>query len=219
MKEATNYNNNLIKIVEDILRLKKNKKCAILDFGSGSGTYADMLKIKGIKVDCLEPDIRLQKILKDKAYSVVSSINLLKPNQYDVIYSFNVFEHIKDDAEVVAKLQAALKANGRLIVYVPAFPILFSSMDKRVGHERRYKSIRLKKLALDNGFTINKLVYCDPIGFMAALAYRVLGKKDGVISPKSVRFYDHYLFPLSLRCEFFFRYIGGKNILMQATKK
>lgn len=216
MQEAVNYNDNLVSFIRKSTKLNKSKN--ILDFGAGSGTYADILKNEGVIVDCLEPDAKLGDILKTKGYGVIPSIDKLTPNHYDVIFAFNVFEHIKDDNEVIAKLKKALNKNGKLIIYVPAFQVLFSSMDRRVGHYRRYTKPLLRKLALDNGYKISELVYCDPVGFFAALAYRFVGGKNGFVSPASIRFYDKFLFPLSKRLELIFRHVGGKNVLMIATK-
>jgi SAM-dependent methyltransferase len=213
MAEAKNYNKYLISIVEGALKDNSKK---ILDFGAGSGTYADMLKAKGITVDCLEPDKKLQGILKKKGYKVVSDAKDLKPNSYDLIYAFNVFEHIEDDHENFALLTKALTRNGRIIVYVPAFQSLFSSMDKLVGHYRRYRKDRLRKMAEVNKMNILRLHYCDPVGFAAALVFKASRNKNGVISAKSVKLYDSIAFPPSRVLEPVLKHLVGKNVVLVA---
>src|SRR4051812_1325427 len=115
MTEAVNYNNYLVGLITQELN-GLPKEPLILDFGAGSGTYAEMLKNKGFKVDCLEPDKELQKLLKKKKYRVVSDAKALKPNSYDVIYALNVLEHIDDDYKVFAQLSKALKKNGIIVI-------------------------------------------------------------------------------------------------------
>lgn len=213
MAEAKNYNKYLISIIENNLN-KKGKK--VLDFGAGSGTYADMLKEKGIVVDTLEPDKVLQKVLNKKGYKVISDAKELKPNSYNLIYALNVFEHIKDDHDNFALLTKALTKNGIIIVYVPAFQSLFSSMDKLVGHHRRYRKGRLREMADANKMNILKLHYCDPVGFAASLAFKATRNKSGVISAKSVKFYDTIAFPPSRALEPVLKHIVGKNVVLVA---
>jgi SAM-dependent methyltransferase len=214
MKEAKNYNDYLINLVIDHGKLASKKNRKVLDFGAGSGTYTDILLGKGYSADCVEPDQKLQKILKSKNYKVYKDVNELKAKSYDLIYALNVFEHIKEHSDVLAKLRKALRKNGVIIIYVPAFPLLFSSMDRRVEHVRRYKRKLLKELAEENNLIVKKLEYRDPIGFGAALTYRLFGGDSGIISSASVKFYDKYIFPVSRSIEPVFKYSLGKNVLL-----
>jgi hypothetical protein len=50
----------------------------------------------------------------------------------DYIYSVNVLEHIHDDNATIAALRARLKISGRLLIYVLAFPLLYTSMDRKL---------------------------------------------------------------------------------------
>lgn len=218
MTEAKNYNEYLISIIESTIQKTGKKKLKILDFGAGSGTYADMLKERGITVDCLEPDAVLQKTLKKKGYSVVGDISKLSDGSYDIVYALNVFEHIEKDVDAAQKLATVLKKDGRLIIYVPAFQSLYTAMDERVGHHRRYKKARLDVMADAAGLKVETLKYCDPIGYSAALAYRFIGNKDGVLSPKSVKYYDRVVFPVSKVIEPATKGFIGKNVLLVAKR-
>ncbi len=112
------------------------------------------------------------------------------------------------------KLSKNLKKGGILIIYVPALKILFSSMDRLVGHYRRYSLSMLKELTNDAGVEVVHARYCDPVGFMASIAYKVSSNKKGTITPSSVKIYDRLLFPISKTIEPLFRNVGGKNALM-----
>ncbi len=217
MTVAKKYNRFLVELVTDTTDNLKQKK--VLDFGAGSGTYSDLLKERGVAVDCLEPDATLGKVLAKKNYKVHDSSAKLKPNTYDVIYSFNVFEHIEDDFEAARQVSKALKPGGVLIIYVPAFQTLYSSMDKKVEHVRRYKMDRLQKISIENKLSVSTLRYCDPVGFFAALFYKHLGSKDGSLSVGAIKFYDSFIFPISRVLEFFTKRIFGKNALLVAIKK
>ncbi len=99
MTEAKRYNKYLIDLVERGMSQTGKKNPKILDFGAGSGTYADMLKERGVTVDCLEPDAILGKTLREKGYKVIKDIGDLKTGTYDVIYALNVLEHIEKHEE------------------------------------------------------------------------------------------------------------------------
>ncbi|HSX45844.1 MAG TPA: class I SAM-dependent methyltransferase [Candidatus Saccharimonadia bacterium] len=214
MTEAVNYNNFLISL---ILRQLKKKNAKVLDFGAGSGTYAKMLKEHYVTPDCLEPDEALQGELKKAGFKVLKSNKELKPNTYDVIYALNVFEHIEDDFAEIAKLREALKKGGRLVIYVPAYQALFSSMDEQVGHYRRYRTKRLKQMAQQGGLKIRGLYYYDPLGFGAALVYKWVGG-SGTLTPGSVRLYDRIAFPVSRAFHPLSKKLIGKNAVLVAEK-
>lgn len=217
MTEAVNYNNFLISLIAEQFKGKKPAKIKALDFGAGSGTYAKMLQEQGVTPDCLEPDKILQGELKKAGFKVLKGAKELKPNTYDIIYALNVFEHIEDDFAEIARLREALRKDGRLVIYVPAYQVLYSSMDKQVGHYRRYRTKRLKQMARQGGLKIRGLYYYDPLGFGAALVYKWIGG-SGTLTPSSVRLYDRIAFPISRAFHPLSKKLIGKNAVLVAEK-
>lgn len=218
MVVAKNYNDFLINEILAVYPDKKQKSAKVLDFGSGTGTYADLLKEMGGMVECLEPDKDYQAILKKKGYAVKNHNSQLKDNDYDLIYALNVFEHIEDDAGEMKLLFNKVKKGGHIVVYVPAFQLLFSSMDKNVGHYRRYRLDGMEGIVKDAGFSIVKSGYRDPIGFFAALAFKIAGNSSGDLSANSVKSYDRLLFPTSHTISRITSPLFGKNVLVVAKK-
>jgi SAM-dependent methyltransferase len=217
MQDAVNYNRyQLDFLMKEINKLKKGQNVRILDVGAGIGTYADMLKGESVHVDCVEPDVKQAEVLVQKGYKVYKDINDIK-EPYDVIYALNVLEHIKDDAALLADMKNHVAKDGRIIIYVPAFMVLFSKLDVLVEHFRRYRIKDVKQLARKTGLTISSVKYCDPIGFMSALAYRAVGG-SGNLSHASVWIFDRILFPISKVLEFFTQKLFGKNVLVIYTK-
>jgi SAM-dependent methyltransferase len=213
--EAKNYNNYLANLVNKHI---DGASIKVLDFGAGTGTYLDLINDNKVSIECLEPDSDLQRILTGKGYEVIDDIDKLNPDSYDLIYSLNVFEHIKDDFEAFEKLARALRSNGIIVVYVPAFQSLYSSLDKLVEHHRRYKKDRLAAFAKQNGLEILELHYCDPLGFFAAAMYKMTNKGGGDISTRSVKLFDKLIFPVSKFIEPIFKNAIGKNLVLVAKK-
>ena len=132
-----------------------------------------------------------------------------------------MLEHIEDDLGALKKLNNILESQGRIVIYVPANPILFSDFDYRVGHFRRYQRKELVKIAKEAGFTIEKCTYSDSLGFLAALLFKVKIKvfKNSDVSQKSLEFYDKFVYPISKILDFIgFKFLFGKNILLSGIK-
>jgi len=101
------------------------------------------LAANGYRVSCVEPDPDLRVRLTRAGLGVHGGLHEIPPESFDFIYTVNVLEHIPDDDVIVGALRTRLKPGGVLLVYVPAFPLLYSSMDRKVGHVRRYRHGRL----------------------------------------------------------------------------
>ncbi|NDK40045.1 class I SAM-dependent methyltransferase [Pseudoxanthomonas gei] len=216
MAEAVNYNDFLS---ERVLRLASGTK-NILDFGAGIGTFAQRLRDSGFSVLCLEPDAAQAAKLRSDGMLVCESMASVPAGSVDYIYTLNVLEHIDDDGEALAQIAAALRPGGRLLVYVPAFQVLYSGMDRKVGHVRRYRRLELQSKVAAAGFTGIKARYVDSIGFFAALAYRAMerGEGDGGINLRALKFYDRFIFPLSRVTDHLFGLLFGKNVILTSRK-
>jgi len=66
--------------------------------------------------------------------------------KFDTVIVLNVVEHIKDDQGAIVNARSLLRAGGRLVVLVPAIPSLYNSLDRHLGHYRRYSKIQLREL-------------------------------------------------------------------------
>jgi SAM-dependent methyltransferase len=211
MKEAVNYNRYQYNFINCQIRKLKKRPKRILDFGAGIGTYADMFKDSGIIVDCVEPTPSQAKILKRKGYNVYKDIKDVN-GRYDLVYVLNVLEHIKDDGKALDSLKTCLNDGGIIVVYVPAFSIIFTKLDIIAGHYRRYRIKEVKSLANNHGLFLTEVKYCDPIGFVLAIIYRIIGG-SGELNTRSIYIFDKFLFPISVFLEHIFNKIFGKNIL------
>jgi len=73
---------------------------------------------------------------------------------YDVIGAFDVLEHIEDDEKALANLQRALRRGGHLLITVPQHRWLWSAIDERVCHVRRYSRSELVGKVERAGLTV-----------------------------------------------------------------
>lgn len=214
MSYAKKYNNYLINLILENI----NKEDRVLDFGAGLGYYAKIIKENNFDITCLEPNLFQNKIITKHGIQTFKNLDEIEDNSLDFIYSLNVLEHIEDDLKIVDILKKKLKKNGKLLIYVPAFNILYSSMDKKVGHYRRYSMKSLKNLMVENKLNIKKCRYVDSLGFFVTLLYKLIGNKNGKISKNSILVYDRVIFPVSLVLDKLFSKFFGKNIYLLSIK-
>jgi SAM-dependent methyltransferase len=215
MQEAVNYNRYLL----DTVRNYAPPRARVLDFGAGGGQFAAPLSAMGLNITALEPDQLLQQRLRAQGLRAVGSTDELPDASLDYIYTLNVLEHIEDDEAALRSLYAKLSDNGKLLIYVPAFPVLYTSMDAKVRHIRRYTRDSLMSRVKAAGFHIEHVSYADSIGFFATLLFKWIGNKDGNVSIGALKLYDRAVFPLSRALDTLTGRWFGKNLLVTCSKR
>ena len=214
MYDAANYNAYLSRLV----RAYALPTDRILDFGAGIGTFSLPLRRGGLDVSCVETDPRQLQRITENGVPGFSDIAAVPDETYDYIFTLNVLEHIEDDQAALRVVARKIKPGGRLLIYVPAFPILFSSMDRAVAHYRRYRLEGLSEQVRLAGFEIKEARYVDSVGFIAALVFKYLGNKDGALNKNAVILFDRFIFPVSLMLDLVTKRLFGKNLLIVAVR-
>lgn len=86
------------------------------------------------------------------------------PKEFDTVICLNVVEHIEDDVKALRNIRATLEKNGRAIVLVPNGPGLYGTLDKVLGHYRRYTRDQLVEACARAGFRVEKVLKFNRIG-------------------------------------------------------
>jgi SAM-dependent methyltransferase len=212
MRDAVNYNRYLL----NLIRSHGGDAKRVIDFGAGSGTFAVPIAEAGFDVTAVELDDGLRAHLAKQGLRVAANTAELPAQSFDYGYTFNVLEHIPDDVEALRGLRAKLSPGARLLVYVPAFQVLYTSMDANVGHVRRYSRDMLVGNVSAAGFVVEKVEYVDSIGFFATLAFKMTDRGGGSVNPRMLRIYDRLIFPVSRALDRIVYRWFGKNLLLVA---
>ena len=215
MREAENYNRYLQSLVERHAAGAKR----VIDFGAGSGTFAIPCAAAGFDLTAVEPDDHLRTMLAAARVHAVADVATLPDQAFQFAYTLNVLEHIEDDVAALRALRAKLVPQGALFVYVPAFPVLYTSMDARVRHVRRYTRATLRASLEAAGFEILKMRYADSLGFAATLMFKALDDGSGGVNRRLLKLYDRLAFPVSRALDMLTHRWFGKNLLALATPK
>lgn len=161
------YEDYIFKYSEKI----KNKR--VLDVGCGLGNYTSLFSHDRNDVIGLDiGDFRLPQFSNSFKFVKYDGEKMpFRDNFFDVIVSFDVIEHIKNDLQFVKEIKRILKLRGKLLVVTPnrtrLAAILLRLIGKRykfpfVGQEtgfcgksvhfREYTARELKSLFLKAGF-------------------------------------------------------------------
>ncbi|MGE4297426.1 MAG: class I SAM-dependent methyltransferase [Desulfovibrionaceae bacterium] len=214
MREAVRYNAHLTGLV---VRHAAGAARAV-DFGAGIGTFSGFVREAGLDVVCVELDAAQRGQLERQGFVAHAALDAFPDASVDYVYSLNVLEHIDDHEAVIGHMRRVLRPGGRLLVYVPAFPCLYTAMDRQVGHVRRYTRQTLVPLLAGAGFAVETSRYVDSLGFFATLAYKWLGSDTGEINTRALRLYDRVAFPCSLLLDTLASPFFGKNLLVVARR-
>jgi len=147
----------------------------------------------------------------------LSSNQISIDEKFDSIVIVNVLEHIEDDIQELKIAKKVLSSDGKIVIFVPAMPALYGSMDAISGHFRRYRRSELEAVIRAAGLQIESVRYFDPIGVLPYwLSYRVLNRQT--LGTSSVALYDKIIIPVSIFLSRLIRSRGlGKNLLMVAV--
>lgn len=86
------------------------------------------------------------------------------PQSFDTVICLNVLEHIEDDVGALRKMGELCRADGKVVVLVPAMMALFGEMDRSFGHYRRYSRRSLGQAFRAAGFRVIHSRYFNMAG-------------------------------------------------------
>jgi len=207
LESAHNYNDYLTRLICESTESKD-----LIDFGAGIGTFSKRLRTAGYHVRCIEPDPLQRQRLEEQGFDTVENITAVADNSASFVFSLNVFEHIKDDSVALREIRRKLKPGGTLLIYVPAFACLWTSLDKKLCHHRRYTKASLRRLVEQEGFAIEHVRYADCLGFVAGLIFRLLNRNASTVTATAISLYDRWLFAPSRLLDKLFSRWFGKNV-------
>lgn len=104
-----------IDFLEPALARLEGSRLSVLDFGAGESRVPDLLRAKGhrvIAVDVLPPD----EPHPDRLTGTLETLHLT-PRQFDLVYAFQVFEHLPEPAPVLDELLALTRPGGLLLIH------------------------------------------------------------------------------------------------------
>lgn len=148
-------------ILIKFLLQKFHSKCEkFLEIGCGTGFVLDAIRkaSPGAFITASEISVQGIKFAVDRGvadeYIQMDARNIPYISEFDCIGLFDVLEHIENDSFIIAEIHRALATNGTLIISVPQHKWLWSNIDVKSWHFRRYQRNELKNILQNNGFSV-----------------------------------------------------------------
>lgn len=198
----------------------------VVEVGAGIGTFSEfLLSVPRVKeLVAIEPAINTfphleKRFAGDSRVRVINGYlnDCYKDLSANAVVAVNVLEHIADHETLLKQAHELTVPGGALLLFVPALPGIFGSLDKAFEHERRYTRTSLRKVIESSGWSVKRVTYMNLPGIAAwFLAGRVLKKTH--IAPADAKAYDRLVVPLISRVESVITPPIGANLVAIATK-
>ncbi|MBF0452042.1 MAG: class I SAM-dependent methyltransferase [Candidatus Magnetomorum sp.] len=168
------------------------EKCQILEMGCASGENLSWLKQFGDPVG-IEPNTWAVQRAKQKNIGTVYQGSLPDhlpeiSETFDLITLLDVLEHIENDDLSLLLLKKWITPGGYMVITVPAYSFLWSSLDDINHHKRRYTIHQLKNLLEKNGYSIEYISYFNTFLFPLIYSFRLLDGYFGKAQHSDVTF-------------------------------
>jgi SAM-dependent methyltransferase len=225
MDFAVNYHRWILEIIKPFLGEH------LVEVGAGTGAFSELLlETKPKTLALVEPSTMVENLRNNLSlintptdirifHNIFAELaeSLKNQNAPDSIIYINVLEHIEDDLAELETVWRALRERGRVFIFVPALPALFSEFDRRIGHFRRYRKAEIEEKCRAAQLRILFSRYFDVTGILPWLIkYRLM--KSTTMESGAVRLYDKLVVPVARPLEGFLPPPIGKNLLIIAEK-
>jgi SAM-dependent methyltransferase len=175
----------------------------VVEVGAGIGTFAEHLLAAAPETELtlVEPAANnyphLQRRFADRPR--VRTVQGYLPDagpagSADAVVAVNVMEHVRDDDAFLAEAHRLLAPGGHALLFVPALPAIFGTLDEAFEHFRRYTRPVLRQRLRGAGFTPLRVAYTNLPGVAAWwLSGKVLRRRT--VSARDARVYDRWVIP------------------------
>jgi SAM-dependent methyltransferase len=172
----------------------------VMEIGCGIGAITEKILASADSVVGIEPNEACRRELEARlganprfqclATTIEAcALDELAAQRVDTIVLVNVLEHIEDDVVVMRRLAAFAQPGARVVVVVPAGPGAYGTIDRAVGHFRRYSRSSLSTLFADAGLTPEHLRYSNLVGLLGWM-YNSRVSRRGEQSDSQIRVFD-----------------------------
>jgi glycosyltransferase involved in cell wall biosynthesis/precorrin-6B methylase 2 len=155
---------------------------AVLEVGAGIGNMTSRLMARRLLHMAAEKDPLYLHALRNRFLRtpnvVVQRIDPETPNDFaglencfDTVLCVNVLEYVEDPNGVLETLSATLKPGGNLVILVPQNSQLYGSVDRRLGHKRRFNKTEIREMLHSRGLALEKVSDFNKAGTPVWWAY------------------------------------------------
>lgn len=217
LDDALNYRNWIVDLCAPHLA------GSVLEVGAGHGTFTECLVSFG-DVTAVEPGRHAASLLADRyaddrrvrpVAGVIGDVPADPP--FGSAVMINVLEHIEDDQGVLREIYDRLEPGADLCIWVPAYDVLYSEFDAKLGHVRRYRKRQLERDVRLAGYEVVEARHVNLPGWFSWLILCRFLRQEPT-SPTTVKIFDRWIVPVVRWVETRIRVPFGQSVFLVARK-
>ncbi|MFN8555158.1 MAG: bifunctional glycosyltransferase/class I SAM-dependent methyltransferase [Candidatus Obscuribacterales bacterium] len=196
----------------------------VLEAGCGIGNLSEMMLNKS-SLTCADVDPLFVELISRRfahlenftaiQHDITEPLGGKIKHAPDTVICLNVLELVENDVSTLKNFYDVLLPGGNLILMVPQHAGLFSKLDKRFGHLRRYDREALKKALADAGFEVRTLQDFNRLGFMGWFIFsKLLQEKE---LPTSMMWIFNRSLPVAKQVDYL-KFLPGVSLVAVARK-
>jgi SAM-dependent methyltransferase len=191
----------------------------VLEIGAGHGRFAAAARARRGSFErylALEPGEHFFRGLErlqatapwlEVRNTVVDALPESYNRAFDTVFAIHVMEHIEDDAAFLRCCLEKVTDRGYVVMLVPALNALYSELDRKIGHFRRYDKRMIRALARRSGAQVAACRYDNVLGIVGwwwlckvrGIDYHTESNKQALVG--SFDFFSRYVLPLTASIE------------------
>jgi SAM-dependent methyltransferase len=173
---------------------------SVLELRAGTGHLSSKLMAKRLRYVVSDKDPLMLHALENRFLRTpnvkVCEVDPGKPesfaqfqDEFDTVVCLNVLEFEEHPEKTVAAIRRVLHPGARLVILVPHKQALFGSVDKPLGHRRRFERRAVAEMVQAAGFEV---VHARDFNRVGALSWWIYGKLLGWkrISKVTLKLFD-----------------------------
>ena len=180
----------------------------VLEVGAGIGNVTGRLMGKRLSYVAAEKDPLYLHALRNRFLRTPNvTVQPVDPEKaedlagleqcFDTVLCLNLLEYLEEPGRVLEALRATLKPGGVIVILVPQNPRLYGTLDRSLGHKRRYAAGEVRQLLEGCGLAVETTYNFNKGGTPPWWAYsRVLGSRR--ISKLVLKIFDKTVWIWSL---------------------
>ena len=172
----------------------------VLELGAGIGNIAGRLMGRRLHYVATEKDPLYLDALRNRFLRTPNvSVRKLDPERhedfaeadgpFDTVLCVNVLEYVADPGALVDNARSVLRPGGSIVLLAPQGPGMFGSLDKTLGHFRRFSKADLGAMLEQHGFSIKQMVQLNKVSTPAWWIYGKLLRRSR-ISKVTLKLFD-----------------------------
>jgi SAM-dependent methyltransferase len=151
----------------------------VLEVGAGIGNMSQHIVTGDREIVVLtDPDEAYRTALHDRFAGMknvlveplclpdAAAVSHLAAMRLNTAVALNVVEHVEDDVGALRQLGEIVGPDGRVVILVPALPSIYGTLDRELGHFRRYTRRTLTRAFTQAGLEVVHMAWFNRVGVL-----------------------------------------------------